>query len=102
MADHDQGAGKFCEFFLQHFQGLDIQIVGRLIQDQNRRIMKQGLSQADALTEALGEVADHAVAYACKGDRGECTGDGGADLRDLLDACGEGESNEVRSRHQPH
>ena len=48
MADDQHGTGIALEVILQPFHGSKIQVVGRLVQDQDIRLFQQQLCQTQA------------------------------------------------------
>ena len=58
MADHDQGAGPGVEVVLHHGEGVDVEVVGRLIEQQDVRLADQQPQQLQAAALATGQVAD--------------------------------------------
>ena len=58
MADDDGDACEFFEGFFQGAQGVDIQIVGGFIEQQNVGAFGQGLGEMDAVAFTAREHAD--------------------------------------------
>ena len=48
MADHDQGSGLLLQIVFQPLNGLHIEVVGGLVEQQQIRILKQDLAKRDA------------------------------------------------------
>src|SRR5210317_1009267 len=58
MADHHGAAAKVFESFLEGTQGVDIEIVGRFVEQQNIRLLAHDFGQMHAIALATGEYAD--------------------------------------------
>ena len=58
MADHHHAAGELLQSVLEILKGLDIQIVGRFVQQDDVAALGQGLGQVDAVAFAAGELAN--------------------------------------------
>ena len=58
MRDHDQGAGPAVEEVLEDVQGLDVEVVGRLVEQQHVRLVEQQPQQLEPAPLATGQVAD--------------------------------------------
>ena len=58
MGDHDQGAGPVVEEVLEHVQGLDVEVVGGLVEQQHVGLGEQQPEQLEAPPLATGQVAD--------------------------------------------
>ena len=54
--DHDGAAGKHVQPVFQRAQGVDVQVVGRLVQEQQIGVAGEDLRQVDAVALAAGEV----------------------------------------------
>ena len=67
MADQEHGAGIVAEHLLQHVEGLQIEVVGRLVQHQQVGGLRQRAGQHQAAALAAGERADSGV-RACSGE----------------------------------
>ena len=61
MGDNDHHAGKMIEIIFQDLQGLDIQIVGRFVQDQDIRVLHQDPQQIQPPLFPAGQLADGGV-----------------------------------------
>ena len=61
MGDQHQRAGKFRQALFQHFQRRDIEIVGRLVQQQQVSGLQHQLGDEDAGPLAAGKVGDRMV-----------------------------------------
>ena len=61
VTDHDKGRALFHQVALQPLDRLHIQVVGRLIQQQQVRVLQQDFSQGDAHLPAAGVVPDQVL-----------------------------------------
>ena len=61
VGDHDQRAGPAVEEVLEHGQGLDVEVVGRLVEQQHVGLGQQQPQQLEPPPLAAGQVADRAV-----------------------------------------
>ena len=85
MADQDDGAGIVRDHLLQQIEGLEVEIVGGLVEHQQVRGLRQGAGQHQPVALAAGEhahgrarllgreqevlhVADHVLGLAADGD----------------------------------
>ena len=48
MTNHDQGSGLLLQIVFQPLNGLHIQVVGGLVEQQQIRILKQDFAERDA------------------------------------------------------
>ena len=64
MGDHQQGAGRSRQVFLQPFDRLDIDMVGRFIKDQQVGPVDQGPGQGHAFALPAAEGSDASVEVA--------------------------------------
>src|SRR5882724_11052362 len=58
VADHDHAAGERNQRFLQGAQGVHVEIVGRLVEQQNVAPTLEQLGEMDSVPLAAGEVPD--------------------------------------------
>ena len=65
MADEDHGAGIGGERFDQRFAGLNVQVVGRFVEDQHVRRVERGDQQGEAGLLAAGQALDQRVGLFC-------------------------------------
>ncbi len=75
VGDEQHAADKIVEQAFQPFDGGEVQMVGRLVEDQHIRLGHQGLRQGHALALPPGQVADALVRLQIQ------LGDGGLDAR---------------------
>ena len=61
MGDHDHGAAKVADQALEPQDAVDVQVIGRLVQQQQIRLAHQRAGQRDALHAAAGQAADRHV-----------------------------------------
>src|SRR5262249_14712565 len=58
VSDHDQRAWPRVEEVLQHGQRLDVQVVGRLVEDQHVRLVEHDPEQLQPAPLTAGQIAD--------------------------------------------
>ncbi len=58
MRDHDGAAGEVQQGFLERAQGLDVEVVGRLVEQQQVAAGPQQLRKVNAVALAARQVAD--------------------------------------------
>ena len=63
VGDRDDYAREMVQIILQNLQGLDIQVIGRFIQDQDIRILHQDTEQTQPPLFAAGQLADRRVLH---------------------------------------
>ena len=61
MGDHHHAAAELFEQVFQPDDGVDIEVVGGLVEQQNIRLLHPGLCQRHAFFLAAGKVADQGV-----------------------------------------
>ena len=69
MADHNQTALEIVKKFFQHAQGLNIEIVGRLIQDQHIRLVDQRTQEIKAAAFTTAQAADAAILHVARKEK---------------------------------
>ena len=57
VGDHDEGAGPAVEEVLEHVEGLDVEVVGGLVEQQHVGLGQQQPQQLEAAPLAAGQVA---------------------------------------------
>ena len=63
MGDHDYDAREMVEEVFQHLQGGDIQIVGRLVQNEYIRRAHQHLEQVEPPSLPAGDLGDRRILH---------------------------------------
>ena len=58
VADHHGAAGEILERVLERAQGLDVEVVGRLVEQEDVAAVLEHLGQVDAVALAAGQLAD--------------------------------------------
>ena len=58
VGDHDQGAGPAVEEVLEDVEGVDVEVVGGLVEQQHVGLVEQQHQQLEAAALATGQVAD--------------------------------------------
>jgi hypothetical protein len=58
VADHEGVAGELQQRVFERAQGLDVEVVGRLVEQQHVAALQQGLGQVQAAALAAGQRAD--------------------------------------------
>ena len=58
VADHDDAAGELDDRVLERAQRVDVEVVGRLVEQQHVAAALQQLGEVDAVPLAAGEIAD--------------------------------------------
>jgi hypothetical protein len=66
VGDHDDGTGIGAQQVLQPEDAVDIEVVGRLVEQQQLRLADQGLRQRHALASAAGKRVDMRLAIQCQ------------------------------------
>jgi hypothetical protein len=62
VRDHDRAAGEVQQRFLERAQRLDVEVVGRLVEQQHVAAALQQLREVHAVALAAGQLADPASA----------------------------------------
>ncbi|OPZ82776.1 MAG: hypothetical protein BWY76_02605 [bacterium ADurb.Bin429] len=57
MADHHRAAGEGLDGFFQRAQGIHVQVVGGLVEEDDIRPLREHLRQVNAVALAAGEIA---------------------------------------------
>ncbi len=102
MGDDDQGAGPAVEEVLEHVERLDVEVVGRLVEEQHVGLVEQQPQQLEASPLAAGQVPEaggepvageaEALQHRRGGDlAGALPAGAGHDLRDPLDPLDRGQ-----------
>ncbi len=71
MADQQQGAVEIQQQFFEQLQGLEVEVVGRLVQHQHVGRPGEQLGQQQAVALAAGQRADR-LTTRCGGNRKSC------------------------------
>ena len=58
MGDEQEGALKLVELFLEQFECLEVEVIGRLVHDKDVERTREELGEQQAVTLTTGQVVD--------------------------------------------